>query len=79
MIISVDHKFIQAKPIIHARLIFLDDLDNTHVLICHTSSPLIAKFSKVEYYYNNEIFLLLATCDKSSNIKIWKMNTKTRK
>ena len=79
MIISVDHKFIQAKPIIHARLIFLDDLDNTHVLIGHTSSPLIAKFSKVEYYYNNEVFLLLATCDKSSNIKIWKMNTKTRK
>ena len=42
MIISVDHKFIKAKPIIHARLIFLDDLDNTHVLICHTSIPLIA-------------------------------------
>ena len=36
MIISVDHKFIQAKPIIHARLIFLDDLDNTHFLIGHT-------------------------------------------
>ena len=28
MIISVDHKFIQSKPIIHARLIFLDDLEN---------------------------------------------------
>ena len=79
MIISVDHKFIQSKPIIHARLIFLDDLDNTQALIGHTSSPLIARFSKVEYYYNNEVFLLLATCDKSSNIKIWKMNTKTRK
>ena len=79
MIISVDHKFIQSKPIIHARLIFLDDLDNTHALIGHTSSPLIARFSKVEYYYNNEVFFLLATCDKSSNIKIWKMNTKTRK
>ena len=79
MIISVDHKFIQSKPIIHARLIFLDDLDNTQALIGHTSSPLIARFSKVEYYYNNEVFFLLATCDKSSNIKIWKMNTKTRK
>ena len=79
MIISVDHKFIQAKPIIHARLIFLDDLENTHALIGHIASPLIAKFSKVEYYYNNEVFLLLVTCDKSSNIKIWKVNTKTRK
>ena len=79
MIISVDHKFIQTKPIIHARLIFLDDLDNSQALIGHVASPLIAKFSKVEYYYNNEEFLLLVTCDKSSNIKIWKMNTKTRK
>lgn len=79
MIISVDHKFIQSKPIIHARLIFLDDLENTNPLIGHVSSPLIAKFSKCEYYYNNEMFFLLATCDKSSNIKIWKVNTKTRK
>ena len=79
MIISVDHKFIQSKPIIHARLIFLDDLENTNPLIGHVSSPLIAKFSKVQYYFNNEMFLLLATCDKSSNIKIWKVNTKTRK
>ena len=79
MIISVDHKFIQTKPIIHARLIFLDDLENTQVLIGHVSSPLIAKFSKCEYYFNNETFLLLATCDKSSNIKIWKVVTKTRK
>ena len=79
MIISVDHKFIQNKPIIHARLIFLDDLDNTHALIGHIASPLIAKFSKVQYNYNNEDFLLLATCDKSSNIKIWKMNLGTRK
>ena len=79
MIISVDHKFIQSKPIIHARLIFLDDLENTHALIGHIASPLIAKFSKVQYYYNNEVFLLLVTCDKSSNIKIWKVNTKTKK
>ena len=79
MIISVDHKFIQSKPIIHARLIFLDDLENTNPLIGHVSSPLIAKFSKVQYYFNNEMFLLLATCDKSSNIKIWKVNTKTKK
>ena len=79
MIISVDHKFIQSKPIIHARLIFLEDLENTHALIGHIASPLIAKFSKVQYYYNNEVFLLLVTCDKSSNIKIWKVNTKTKK
>ena len=79
MIISVDHKFIQSKPIIHARLIFLDDLENTQALIGHIASPLIAKFSKVQYYYNNEVFLLLVTCDKSSNIKIWKVNTKTKK
>ena len=79
MIISVDHKFIQSKPIIHARLIFLEDLENTQALIGHIASPLIAKFSKVQYYYNNEVFLLLVTCDKSSNIKIWKVNTKTKK
>ena len=79
MIISVDHKYIQSKPIIHARLIFLDDLDNSNPLIGHVASPLIAKFSKCEYYYNNEMFFLLATCDKASNIKIWKVNTKTRK
>ena len=79
MIISVDHKFIQSKPIIHARLIFLDDLENTNPLIGHVSSPLIAKFSKVQYYFNNEMFFLLATCDKSSNVKIWKVNTQKRK
>ena len=79
MIISVDHKFIQSKPIIHARLIFLDDLENTNPLIGHVSSPLIAKFSKVQYYFNNEMFFLLATCDKSSNVKIWKVNTIKRK
>ena len=79
MIISVDHKFIQSKPIIHARLIFLDDLENTHPLIGHIASPLIAKFSKVEYYYNNEVFQLLVTCDKSSNIKLWKVVPKNKK
>ena len=42
-------------------------------------SPLIAKFSKVQYYFNNEMFFLLATCDKSSNVKIWKVNTQKRK
>ena len=67
MIISVDHKFIQSKPIIHARLIFLDDLENTNPLIGHVSSPLIAKFSKVQYYFNNEMFFLLATCILFSN------------
>ena len=79
MIISVDHKFIQSKPIIHARLIFLDDLENSNALIGHIASPLIAKFSKVEYYYNNEVFQLLVTCDKSSNIKLWKVVTKEKK
>ena len=79
MIISVDHQLIQDKKIIHARLIFLEDLDNTQPLIGHVSSPLIAKFSKCSYIYDNEIFELLATCDRASNIKLWKVSTNTKK
>ena len=79
MIISVDHQLIQDKKIIHARLIFLEDLENTQPLIGHVSSPLIAKFSKCNYIYDNEIFELLATCDRASNIKLWKVSTNTKK
>ena len=79
MIISVDHQFIQTKKIIHMRLIFLDDLENTQPLIGHVSSPLIAKFSKCSYIIENEPFLLLATCDRASNIKLWKISNKTKK
>ena len=79
MIISVDHQLIQDKKIIHARLIFLDDLENTQPLIGHVSSPLIAKFSKCNYIYDNEMFQLLATCDRASNIKLWKVSNSTKK
>jgi WD40 repeat protein len=79
MIISVDHQLIQDKKIIHARLIFLDDLENTQPLIGHVSSPLIAKFSKCNYIYDNEIFQLLMTCDRASNIKLWKVSNSTKK
>ena len=79
MLISVDHQFIQTKKIIHMRLIFLDDLENTQPLIGHVSSPLIAKFSKCNYVLDNETFQLLATCDRTSNIKLWKVFHKTRK
>ena len=79
MIISVDHQLIQDKKIIHARIIFLDDLENTQPLIGHVSSPLIAKFSKCNYILNNETFQLLATCDKTSNIKLWKVSNNTKK
>ena len=72
MLISVDHQFIQKKQIIHARLIFMDDLENTQPLIGHVSSPLIARFSKCNYTLNDEVFQLLVTCDRASNIKIWK-------
>ena len=79
MIISVDHHLIQDKKIIHARLIFLEDLENTQPLIGHVSSPLIGKFSKCNYLYDNEIFQLLATCDRASNIKLWKVSKNTKK
>ena len=79
MIISVAHKLIQDKKIVHARLIFLDDLDNTQPLIGHVSIPLIAKFSKHNYSYDNEIFQLLATCDKASNIILWKVSKDVKK
>ena len=79
MIISVDHQLIQDKKIIHARLIFLEDLENTQPLIGHVSSPLIAKFSKCNYIYDNEIFELLVTCDRASNIKLWKVSNSTKK
>ena len=79
MIISVDHQLIQDKKIIHARLIFLEDLENTQPLIGHVSSPLIAKFSKCNYIYDNEIFELLVTCDRASNIKLWKVSNNTKK
>ena len=79
MIISVDHQLIQDKKIIHARLIFLEDLENTQPLIGHVSSPLIAKFSKSNYIYDNEIFQLLVTCDRASNIKLWKVSNSTKK
>ena len=79
MIISVDHQLIQDKKIIHARLIFLEDLENTQPLIGHVSSPLIAKFSKSNYLYDNEIFQLLATCDRASNIKLWKVSNNSKK
>ena len=79
MIISVDHQLIQDKKIIHARIIFLEDLENTQPLIGHVSSPLIAKFSKCNYLLNNETFQLLATCDRTSNIKLWKVSINTKK
>ena len=79
MIISVAHKFIQNKKIVHARVIFLDDLDNSQPLIGHVSIPLIAKFSKHNYTYDNEIFQLLVTCDKASNIILWKVSNNLKK
>ena len=79
MIISVDHHFIQTKPIVHARLILLNDLENTQVLIGHVTDPLIAKFSSCIYQYGSDVFQLLATCDRASNIKIWKIDEKTKK
>lgn len=79
MIISVDHHFIQNKPIVHARLILLNDLENTQILIGHVTDPLIAKFSNCIYQYGSENFQLLATCDRASNIKIWKIDEKNKK
>ena len=79
MIVSVDHQLIQDKKIIHARIIFLEDLENTQPLIGHVSSPLIAKFSKCNYLLNDETFQLLATCDRTSNIKLWKVSNNTKK
>ena len=74
-IVSVDHHQIRKQPLLHARLVDLNNLSHTQTLIGHESPVVSASFSKCIYStkeYNNN-FQLCATSDKMGNLIIWKI------
>lgn len=74
-LISVDHHQIKKQPLLHARLVDLNNLSNTQTLIGHESPVVSASFSKCIYStkgYNNN-FQLCATSDKMGNLIVWKI------
>ena len=77
-IVSVDYHIIKHQNVIHARLINLNQVGSSQILIGHDSPFLNAKFSKCLYSdkgnYNNDEFQLCATSDKNGNLIIWKVD-----
>ena len=74
-IVSVDHHQIKNQSLLHARLIDLNDIDNTQILIGHESPVVAACFSKCIYStkgYDN-YFQLCATSDKNGSLIIWRV------
>ena len=76
-IVSVDHHQIKRQNILHARLINVNDVPSSQILIGHESPVLTAKFSKCWYSENSanssDEFQLCATSDRNGNLIIWKV------
>jgi WD40 repeat protein len=76
-IVSVDHHQIKRQNILHARLINVNDVPSSQILIGHESPVLTAKFSKCWYSENSanssDEFQLCATSDRNGNLIIWKI------
>ena len=76
-IVSVDHHQIKRQNILHARLINVNDIPSSQILIGHESPVLTAKFSKCWYCENGnssaDEFQLCATSDRNGNLIIWKV------
>ena len=74
-IVSVDYHQMRNQSLLHARLIDLNDIENTQILVGHESPVVAACFSKCIYstkgYDNN--FQLCATSDKNGSLIIWRV------